>query len=77
MFSAQWRDEDETIVEDEEVIQLAAWASGIYDDRTWYTGDVSDDVWDVINQGAAADVTARIEAGASWSEALNAIRNRP
>lgn len=70
MVSAQYRDEDEEIVDDDTVVQLACWASQIYDKPTWYSGDISDDVWEVVNEGRAEEVTALIEAGASWSEAL-------
>jgi len=70
MFSTQWRDEDEEIVDDEAVIQLACWASGVYDKQIWYSGDVSDDVWELIEVDLTDAVTARIEAGASWNEAV-------
>ena len=70
MFSTQWRDEDEEIIDNEAVIQLACWASGVYDKQTWYSGDVNDDVWELIEMDLAEAVTARIEAGASWNEAV-------
>lgn len=70
MFSAQWCDEDEEIVDDPAVIQLACWESGVYDKETWRTGEVSDDVWDVVHKDRVQEVTARIEAGASWEEAV-------
>jgi hypothetical protein len=73
MYSPQWRDDDETIVDDEDVIRLACWASGVYDQDQWYTGQVPDDVWDVVNAGRTEEVTAAIEAGASWTEALNLV----
>ena len=70
MFSTQWRDEDEEIIDNEAVIQLACWASGVYDKQTWYSGDVNDDVWELIEMELADAVTARIEAGTSWNEAV-------
>jgi len=73
MFSTQWRDEDETIVDDETVVKLACWASQVYDKETWYSGEVSDDVWEVVNAGHIEEVTASIEAGASWKEALAGV----
>jgi len=70
MYSPQWRDEDETIVEDADVVRLACWATGVYDQDEWWTGQVPDDVWDVVNSGRVDEVTASIEAGASWKEAV-------
>ena len=75
-YSPQWRDEDEEIVDDPEVIQLACWASGVYDQETWYSGQVDDEVWEVVRQGRFADVEIRIEAGASWQEAVDAALGR-
>lgn len=75
-YSPQWRDDDEEIVDDPEVVQLACWASGVYDKETWYSGQVDDDVWEVVHQGRFADVEIRIEAGASWKEAVDAVLGR-
>lgn len=70
MFSAQWRDDDDYLVDDPTVMQLACWATGVYDQDAWYASQVPDDVWDLVASGEAEAVTARIEAGASWTEAV-------
>lgn len=71
MYSPQWRDDDESIVDDPDVIKLACWATGVYDQDEWWTGQVPDDVWDVVNADRVKEVTDRIEAGASWKAALD------
>lgn len=71
MRSPWARDDEEYIVDDEHIIQLACYATGAYDKETWYSGEVPDDVWAVVASGSGARVGELIEAGATWGEALD------
>lgn len=70
MFSPQWREDDAEIVEDEQVVQLACWAIGVYDKPYWHSDQIPDDVWELVDVDLAETVTEHIESGASWNEAV-------
>lgn len=70
------RDDEDYIVDNEAVIQLACWATGVYDKAYWYSGEVPDDVWAIDSADLVEEVTALIEQGASWQDAYAQVEDR-
>lgn len=70
------RDDEDYIVDNEAVIQLACWATGVYDKPYWYSGDIPEDVWDIDSAGLTDEVTELIERGASWKDAFDQVKDR-
>lgn len=65
------REPEDYIVDNEAVVQLACWATGVYDKEYWYSGDIPDEVWVIEEAGLVGYVTTLIEQqGLSWKEAL-------
>jgi hypothetical protein len=70
------RDDEDFIVDNEAVIRLACWATGVYDKEYWYSGEIPDDVWSIDNAGLTDEVTELIEQGATWKEAFSRVEAR-
>lgn len=76
LLPAWLRDDEDYIVDNEPVIQLACWATGVYDKEVWYSGEVPDDVWEIDAASLTDTVTRLIEQGFSWKAALAKVRHR-
>jgi len=71
------REDNDYLVDRPEIIQLACWATVIYDkDEGWFSGDIPEDVWDIDTADLVDEVTDLIENGASWKEAFERVKDR-
>jgi hypothetical protein len=70
------RDEEDYLVDDAAVVQLACWATGAVDKEQWYSGEVPDEVWDIEQAGLVERVTDLIEKGTSWKTALALVQDQ-
>lgn len=70
------RDEADYIVDDKRAIELACQATGVYDKEYWYSGEVPDEVWTIIDAELDDEIAERLASGASWKAAVDRIKDR-